>query len=95
MSKEMNYQTEKKQWTLYGVMQRTWRILLIVGILGLISELIFMIFSLIIYGNQEQGVYATIWFGLSIIAILLSGLIALIIYGKPYFKKIRDWVYVA
>lgn len=91
----MNYQTEKKQWTLYDVMQRTWRILLIVGILGLISELIFMVFSLIINGNQEQGVYASIWFGLSIISILLSGFIALIIYGKSYFKQIRDWVYVA
>lgn len=95
MSKKMNYQTEKKQWTLYDVMQRTWRILLIVGILGLISELIFMVFSLIINGNQEQGVYASIWFGLSIISVLLSGFIALIIYGKSYFKQIRDWVYVA
>ena len=94
MSKEMNYQTEKKQWTLYGFMQRTWKILLITGILGLLSELIFMVLNLIINGNQEVGIYASIWFALSIGTLLLSALIALIVYGKPYFKQIRDWVYV-
>jgi hypothetical protein len=73
-------------------MQRTWRLLLIVGILGLLSELVFMIFKLMIYGNQKEGSYAEIWFGLSITAILLSGLIAIILYGKPYLKMIRDWV---
>lgn len=95
MSKEVNYQIEKKQWTLYSVMQRTWRILLILGLFGLVSELVFMVFSLIINGNEEQGVYASIWFGLSIVALLLSGFISLIIYGKPYIKQLRDWVYVA
>tara|TARA_R110000796_G_scaffold192618_1_gene309259 strand:+ start:615 stop:902 length:288 start_codon:yes stop_codon:yes gene_type:complete len=94
MSKEMNYQTEKKQWTLYGFMQRTWKILLITGILGLLSELIFMVLNLIINGNQEVGIYASIWVALSIGTLLLSALIALIVYGKPYFKQIRDWVYV-
>lgn len=95
MSKEISDQKYKKQWTLYGVMQRTWRVLLIVGIVGLLSELVFMVFSLIINGNKEQSIFASIWFGLSVLTLLLSGLIALIIYGKPYFKQIRDWVYVA
>jgi len=27
MSKEINYQTEKKQWTLYGVMQRFFKMI--------------------------------------------------------------------
>lgn len=90
----------KKQTAKLGIgaiMNRTWKILLIVGIFGLITELIFMIAKLAIVGNQVEGRYAAIWFASSIICLITSGLISGIIYGiiyvKPYIHKLRDWVY--
>lgn len=78
-----------------AVMHRTWKILLIVGLLGLITELIFMIAKLAIVGNQVQGKYAIIWFASSMLCLITSGLIAGLIYGKPYIHQLRDWVYGA
>jgi hypothetical protein len=77
------------------VMNRTWKILLIVGSFGLITELIFMIAKLAIVGNQVEGKYAIIWFASSIMCLITSALIAALIYGKPYIHKLRDWVYRA
>lgn len=84
---------EKPKLTLYVIMQRIWRILLIVGFLGIVSEFVFLLFSSMIYGDEEQGLYAFIWLGLSIMALSLSIIIAGIVYSRPYVKKIRDWVY--
>lgn len=92
MIKRLPY-PEKPKLTLYVIMQRIWRILFIVGFLGLVSELVFLVFSLMIYGDEEQGLYAFIWLGLSITALSLSIIIAGIVYSRPYVKKIRDWVY--
>lgn len=75
------------------VMHRTWKILLIVGLLGLITELIFMVLKLAIVGNQVVGKYAIIWLASSMICLITSGLIAGLIYGKPYIRQLRDWVY--
>ena len=86
----------KKQTAKLGigaVMNRTWKFLLVVGLFGLCSELIFMIAKLAIVGNQVEGRYAAIWFISSIICLITSGLIAALIYGKPYIHKLRDWVY--
>ncbi len=77
------------------VMHRTWKILLIVGLLGLITELIFMIAKLAIVGNQVEGKYTIIWFASSMLCLITSGLIAGLIYGKPYIHQLRDWVYGA
>ena len=78
-----------------AVMHRTWKILLIVGLLGLITELIFMIVKLAIVGNQVEGRYATIWFASSTICLITSGLIAGFIYVKSFIRQLRDWVYGA
>ena len=95
----MSYEIEniqkptKKAWSIAVVMHRTWKILLISGLIGLVTELLFMIAKLAIVGNQVEGRYANIWFGLSILCLVLSGIIAAIIYAKPYISKLRDWVY--
>ena len=78
-----------------AIMHRTWKILLILGLSGLISELMFMIVKLIIVGNQVEGKYAEIWLASSMICLMTSGLIAGFMYGKPYIRKLRDWVYSA
>ena len=92
---ETSKNNETAQLGIGAVMHRTWKILLIVGLLGLITELTFMIVKLAIVGNQVEGRYATIWFASSIICLITSGLIAGLIYGKPYIHKLRDWVYGA
>lgn len=86
---------KKQQSNIGAVMNRTWKILLIAGLLGLITELIFMIVKLAIVGNQVEGRYATIWLSSSLICLITSGLIAGFIYGKPYIRQLRDWVYGA
>ena len=83
----------KKVWSIAVVMHRTWKILLISGILGLITELIFMIVKLAIVGNQTEGRYAVIWFASSMLCLVFSGVIVVIIYSKPYLIQLRDWVY--
>jgi len=93
--KETLKNNETSQSGIGAVMHRTWKILLIVGLLGVITGVIFMIVKLSILGNQVEGRYATIWFCISVICLLLSGLIAGCIYGKPYIRKLRDWVYDA
>ena len=75
------------------LLHRTWKILLISGIIGLVTELLFMIVKLAIVGNQVEGKYATIWFASSMLCLALSGIIASIIYGKPYIIRLRNWVY--
>lgn len=74
---------------------RIWKILLIVGLLSLITELLFMIAKLAIVGNQDEGKYAMIWFASSVICLITSGFIAGLIHGKPYIRKLRDWMYSA
>lgn len=91
--KETSKNNETAQLCIGAVMHRTWKILLIVGLLGLITELIFLIVKLAIVGNQVEGKYAIIWFALSVICLITSGLIAGLIYGKPYIHQLRDWVY--
>lgn len=86
---------ETAQLGIGAVMHRTWKILLIVGLLGLVTELIFLIVKLAIVGNQVEGRYATIWYATSTICLLMSGLIAGFIYGKPHIRKLLDWVYGA
>lgn len=85
----------KKAWSIAVVMHRTWKILLISGLIGLVTELLFMIAKLSIVGNQTEGRYAEIWFGLSMLCLVLSGIIAATIYVKPYIAELRDWVYGA
>ena len=77
---------------IYAIMHRTWKILLIVGLLGLITELIFILVKLIIVGNQVAGKYAIIWFASSVMILITSGLIAGFIHGKPYIRQLKDWV---
>mgnify|MGYP006901992751 FL=1 len=92
---ETSKNNETAQSGIGAVMNRTWKILLIVGLLGLITELIFMIVKLAIVGNQVEGRYAIIWYTSSMICIIASGLIAGFIYGKPYIRQLWDWVYGA
>ena len=82
---------ETAQMGLGAVMNRTWKILLIVGLLGLVTELIFLIVKLIIGVNQIEE-YAIIWFSLSMICLTTSGLIAGFIHGKQYIRQLKDWV---
>ena len=77
------------------IMHRTWKILLIVGLLGFILQWIFMVIKLAIVGNQVEGMYARVWFASSMICLITSGLIAGFVYGKPYIRQLRDWVYGA
>ena len=93
--KKTSRNNETSQLGIGAIMHRTWKILLIVGSLGLITEAIFMIVKLVIVGNQVEGKYATIWFASSMICLMTSGLIAGLIYGKPYIHQLRDWVYSA
>lgn len=96
MSEVKNIQKPtKKAWSIAVVMHRTWKILFICGIIGLLTELLFMIAKIIIVGNQTEGRYAAIWFGLSMLCLLLSGIVAAIIYGKSHIIRLRDWVYGA
>ena len=96
MNEKQNIQEPtKKAWSIAVVMHRTWKILLISGIIGLVTELLFMIAKLAIVGNQTEGRYATIWFASSMLCLILSGIIAAIIYAKPYLIRLRDWVYGA
>lgn len=90
--KETKKQDKTAQLGIGAVMHRTWKILLIVGLLGLITELIFMIMKLAIIGNQVEGGYAIIWFASSMICLTTSGLIAGFIYVKPYIRQLWDWV---
>ena len=83
---ETSKNNEDAQLGIGAVMPRTWKILLIVGLLGLITELIFMIVKLAIVGNQVEGRYATIWLASSMICLITSGLIAGFIYGKSYIR---------
>jgi len=92
---ETSKNKETTQLGIGAVMHRTWKILLIVGLLGLITELLFMIAKLAIVGNQVEGKYAMIWFASSMICLITSGLIAGLVYGKPYIRQLRDWVYGA
>ena len=85
----------KKACSIADIMHRTWKILLISGMIGLVTELIFMIAKLAIVGNQTEGRYAFIWFALSMLCLLLSVIIAAIIYGKTHIIRLRDWVYGA
>ena len=85
--------TAKKGWSMSVFMNRTWKILLISGIIGLVTELLFMIAKLLILGNQTEGTYAVVWFALSMLCLSLSGIIAAIIYSKPYIIRLRDWIY--
>ena len=71
----------------------TWKILLIIGLSGLITELIFMIVKLAIVGNQVEGKYAIIWLASSLLCLIASGLIALFIHIKSYIRQLWDWVY--
>ena len=87
--------TTKKVWSIAVVMHRTWKILLISGIIGLVTELIFMICKLALVGSQTEGRYATLWLSSSMLCLLISGVIASIIYSKPYIIQLRDWVYGA
>jgi hypothetical protein len=80
----------KKAWSIAVVMHRTWKILLIIGIIGLVTELLFMIAKLVIVGNQTEGRYAEIWLALSVLCLLLSAIIAATIYVKPYITQLRD-----
>ena len=93
--KETSKNNETSKLGIGAVMQRTWKILLIVGLFGLITEVIFMIVKLAIVGNQVEGKYAVIWLASSTICLITSGLIALFIYAKPDIRKLRDWVYEA
>lgn len=88
MNKEQNI---KKAWSIAVVMQRTWKILFISGIVGLVTELIFMIVKLAIVGNQTEGRYAEIWFSSSMLCLVVSGIIAATIYSKHYMTRLRDW----
>ena len=92
---ETSKNNETAQLGIGAVMHRTWKILLIVGLLGLITELIFMIAKAAIVGNQVEGKYAIIWFASSMICLITSGLIAGLINGKQYIHQLRNWVYGA
>ena len=92
---ETSKNNETAQLGIGAVMHRTWKILLIVGLLGLITEAIFMIMKLAIVGNQVEGRYAIVWYTSSMICLIISGLIAGFIYGLPYIRRLRDWVYGA
>lgn len=76
-----------------NVMRRTWKILLITGIFGLVTQLIFLFMKLLIVGNQTLAKYEIIWTNLAMLCLIISGIIAGFIYGKPYLIKLRDWVY--
>ena len=92
---ETSKNNETAQLGIGAVMHRTWKILLIVGLLGLFTELIFMIVKLAIVGIQVEGRYGMIWLASSMICLITSGLIAGFIYGKPYIRQLWGWVYGA
>lgn len=91
--KQTSKNNETTKLSIGVVMHRTWKILLIGGLFGLITELIFMIVKLGLVGNQVEGKYAIIWLASSMICLITSGLIAGLIYGKLYIRQLRDWVY--
>ena len=92
---ETSKNNETAQLGIGAVMHRTWKILLIVGLLGLFTELVFMIVKLAIVGIQVEGRYGMIWLASSMICLITSGLIAGFIYGKPYIRQLWGWVYGA
>ncbi|MCD8416119.1 hypothetical protein LNI90_11730 [Tenacibaculum dicentrarchi] len=98
MNKEQDLIEKNKALHIGVVIQRSYRWLFFLGITGLFSELIFMIISLIMYGNQKQGDYATYWFSISIGLILLSVFIAAFYHFKdsvkPLIKDVTDWLSV-
>lgn len=90
----MKKQTNKNVVKISTIMNRTWKLLLVVGLFGLCSELIFMIAKLAIVGNQVEGKYAIIWFASSMTCLIISGLIAVVLYGKQYIRQVWDWIFV-